>query len=362
MAFTASELQDINNAAMEHFLNKGEVLAQNIEMKPMLKAFDAAAKTFPGGKERVRVNVMAGQGGGSLQGYSGDQQVSYYNPTGTDVAFYPWKEMHIGSVMTYTELKIDGVEVNEDNAGGQSTSNMSGRDEHVLFNLLQTKQSMMAEDYARSMDLLIHGDGSADPLSVAGIQSLIFDSPAVGTTGTLSRVTRPWWRNRAATAAYAGAGGQGAITVNTANGGALIEFLEKEWLQLTRRATVTPRWKFFAGSDFIAGYQKELRANGNYTMTGWQGQGNADGGMDAPKFKGVPIIYDPTLDNLGLSKRAYLIDMSENGIQLQYMTGYRRKKHNPPRPYDRYVIYNGITTTAVMTAKSLSTSAVYDIA
>jgi hypothetical protein len=44
------------------------------------------------------------------------------------------------------------------------------------------------------------------------------------------------------------------------------------------------------------------------------------------------------------------------------MDGQRMQKHNPARPYDRYVMYNGITTTAVMVAKQLNTSAVYDIA
>jgi hypothetical protein len=58
----------------------------------------------------------------------------------------------------------------------------------------------------------------------------------------------------------------------------------------------------------------------------------------------------------------YIIDMSPTGIQLYYMQGNRMKKHNPARPYDRYVMYNGITTTAVMVASRLNTSAVYDIA
>src|SRR5690606_8594345 len=109
------------------------------------------------------------------------------------------------------------------------------------------------------------------------------------------------------------------------------------------------------------GYQKELRANGYYTQTGWQGQNNADGGMDAPRWKGIPIEWDPTLDDLGLSKRLYVIDMGKTGVRLLYMDGQRMKRHHPARPYDRYVMYNGITTTAVMIAKQLNTSAVYDI-
>jgi hypothetical protein len=361
MPFTADEIANINNAALEAYIDKGTVWKQNVANKPMLEAFNASAGRFSGGKDNVSFAVKAGQGGGSLQGYSGDDQVAYYNPTGIKRARFPWKEHHIGMVVTHTELKVDGIEVIESGAD-QRTSAMDGREEHALANLLDEKNDTLGEDYAFSLDRLIHGDGSSDAKALAGIQSIILDSPAVGTTGTIGRVANTWWRNRAATAAYAAAGGQGAITVNTANGGALIEFLEKEWLLLSKYRNGSTKVKIFAGSDWRAGYMKELRANGNYTLNGWQGQNNADGGMDDPKFKGTPIVWDPTLDDLGLSKRAYFIDMGKTGCRVLYMDGERMKKHNPARPYDRYVMYNGITSTAVMIAKQLNTSAVYDIA
>jgi hypothetical protein len=361
MAFTADELSNINNAALEAFIDKGTVWKQNVANKPMLDAFNSAAGSFNGGKDNVSFAVKAGQGGGALQGYSGDDQVSYYNPTGIKRARFPWKEHHIGMVVTHTELKVDGIDV-IDTTADQRTSEMSGREEHALANLLDEKNDTLGEDYAFSLDRLIHNDGSADAKGLAGLQSIILDVPNAGTTGTIGRVANTWWRNRAATAAYGVAGGQGAITSNTASGGALIAFLEKEYLLLSKYRQGSTRLKIFAGSDWRAAYMLELRANGNYSMTGFQGQGNADGGMDDPKFKGIPIVWDPTLDDLGLSKRAYFIDMGRTGVRLLYMDGQRMHKHNPARPYDRYVMYNGITTTAVMIAKQLNTSAVYDIA
>ncbi|MDC6684966.1 phage major capsid protein, partial [Leclercia adecarboxylata] len=110
MPFTADELANIQNSTLEHYINKGTVFKQNVANKPMLKAFNAAAGSFPGGKEFVSFAVKAGQGGGSLQGYTGDDQVAYYNPTGIKRARTPWKEHHMGTVITHTELKIDGVE------------------------------------------------------------------------------------------------------------------------------------------------------------------------------------------------------------------------------------------------------------
>lgn len=360
MAFTADEIADINNGALENYIDKGTVWKQNVANKPMLAAFNESAGRFSGGNENVSFAVKSGQGGGSLQGYSGNDQVSYYNPTGIKRARFPWKEHHIGMTVTHTELKTDGIDITEETVN-QSTSPVDGRETHALVNLLDEKMDTLGEDYAYGLDGLLHGDGSSDTKAIAGIASLILASPAVGTTGTIGRVANSWWRNRAATAAFAAAGGQDDISSASTGGGVLITFLEKEWLQLNKFRSGQTRMKIFAGSDWIAAYQSELRSNGSYSNIGWQGKGNADGGMDAPSFKGTPIIYDPTLDRLSLAKRAYFIDMGRTGVRLLYFNGKRMTKHNPARPFDRYVMYNGITMTGVLIAKQLNTSAVYDI-
>lgn len=360
-AFTPEEIADINAGALQTYIDKGTVLKQDVANKPMLKAFEDAAGSFVTANEFVSFAVGSGYGGGSLQGYSGDDQLTYYNPTGVKRAKFPWKEHFIGMTVTMTELKHDGITV-EERGTTQTPVEQAGREMQALVNLLDEKNEKLGADYAYSLDRLIHGDGTTDTKALAGIRSLILDSPAVGTTGSIGRVANTWWRNRAATAAYASAGGQGAITVNTANGGALIEFLEKEWLQLSKYRNGQTRYRLFAGSDFIAGYQKELRANGSYSQTGWQGQNNADGGMDGPKWKGNPIEWDPTLDDLGYAKRLYVLDMGRKGVRLMYANGQKMMKHNPARPYDRMVMYNGISTTALMIAKQLNTSGVYDIA
>lgn len=359
MAFTSDEIANINNSALENYIDKGKVWAQNIANKPMLAAFNAAAGKFNGGKDYVSFAVKAGQGGGTLTGYSGDDQLNFYNPTGTKRAKFPWREHFIGIQVTHTELKIDGINIIEDGSD-QTTSEMDGREEHVLANLLDEKMDDLGEDYAFSLDRLLHGDGSTDAKAIAGIASIILEAPSLGSTGGLSRVANTYWRNRAATVANAATGGQGAITSATASGGALIEFLEKEWLQLSKYRKGTTKYKIFAGSDFIAAYRKEMRANGYYTMNGLKG--SVDGSQGPAEWKGNPIEWDPTLDDLGLAKRCYVIDMSKTGVRLLYMDGNRMKKHNPARPYDRMVMYNGISMTGVLVAKQLNTSAVYDIA
>jgi hypothetical protein len=360
MAVSPDVLADINAATLKNYIDKGKVWKQNVSNKPMLKDFNQFAGQFGGGKEVVSFRVRDGRGGGALQGYSYDDQVTYYDPATLRPVEFPWKEHHIGVVLTHTELKQDGIDVREDGTD-QTTAAMDGREQFALANRLDEVMDTMGEDYAYSLDRLLHGDGTTDVKAIAGIRSIILDAPATGSTGGLSRVANSWWRNRAATAANASAGGQGAITSSSTGGGALITFMQKEQRQLDRFKTGATRRKRYAGSDFIAAYQAEMRANGSYTNTGWNGK-TVDASMGEPAWDGEPIIYDPTLDDLGLNKRMYVLDMGRAGLRLLYMDGQRMKKHNPARPYDRYVMYNGITMTGVLVAKQLNTSGVYDIA
>lgn len=361
MPFTADELDNILNSTLETNEKRGKVKKQEIQNKPMLKAFDERAKDFPGGKEKVTVGVSSGKSGGSLTGYTHDDTVGYYNPTGTKRPGYNWREHHIGLGITHTELKTDGITVVESNSL-QRTRMQDDREAQALANLLDEKIENYEEDYDVSLDALLHGDGSGDAKALAGIRSLILDNPGAGTTGGLSRTTYTWWRNRAATTAADTAGtGFAPIVSSPANGGSLLQFLQREQRQLSRYSKRRMSKKF-CGSDFIDAVEIELRANGNYAQHGWAGSGSngtVDGEIPAVRFGNVLLQYDPTLDDLGLEKRMYDIDM--RCIVLKYMKGEKKKRHNPARPHNQYIMYRAYTTTGLLTADQLNSSGVYDI-
>ena len=366
MPFTADEIASINNTSLETYIDKGKVWKQDVANKPMLKEFNDRAGKFVGGKDNVSFAVgSAYEPGWGLVGYTGDDQLEHRNPTGIKRARFPWKEHYMGLVVTMTELKTDGIDVIEDGAD-QRTREMGGREAQALANLLDEKNDKMGESYTFSLDRLLHGDGTSDAKALAGIRSIILDVPNVGTTGGINRATNSFWQNDARTAAYATASGNaalGAITSNGANGGALITAMDTADRRRSKYRNGSTTFLRFAGSDFIDAYKAELRANGSYTMNGWgSGRGTPDGSMNDPSHAGVEFIWDPTLDDLGLSKRCYVLDVGRSGLRLLYMDGQRMKKHNPARPYDRMVMYNGISMTGVLIAKQLNTSGVYDIA
>lgn len=353
MAFTVDQITEINNSSLQIFLDKPKVWAQNIQNKPMLDAFQRRAGNFAGGggaDKKVSGGVKSGQSGGTLQGFENDDQLTFYNPTPGKRWAFSWKEHHIGMKLDQTELKANGINVIEDGSD-QSTSDIDGAEEFRLANILDEKNDDLMEDYNKSLETLIHGDGTSDSKALAGVTSLILDAPTTGSTGGISRDVNTWWRNRASL----------GIASATTGGGVLIAKLDQEIRQLARYAGGSENIKWFAGSSFIDAYKNELRGNGYYSFTMSKDSGAPDGSMQDPNHNNMPIVYDPWLDDNSKAKYCYAIDMSKNGIRLLYMNGNRMKKHNPARPYDRMVMYNGITTTAVMVAKRLNSSAVYSI-
>jgi hypothetical protein len=366
MAFTAGEIANIANAALNFYLNKGDTFKQSIQKRPFWDALESKAKTFPGGKGEVSLAVEGDFGAGgtndSVKGYTHDDKVAFYNPANILRANFAWREHHIGISLTHTELKIDGISVVDTN--GERTSNHSQRELTVLVNLLEDKLFALGEQYARGMNTLAYGDGVSDAKALAGIGALVRANPAAGTVGGLSSVDHAFWRNRARTAAYAaavtatpglaGSGGD-AVTSNVADGGALAQVLQFEYRQLARFGGKPTN--AFCGSAFLDALEKELRANGIYSQTGFaSGQDMSIGKLN---FMGTEFVYDPTLDDLNLSKRCYWLDMKN--IKLMKMESEWLKNHTPSRPADQFILYRSITSTGAMIASQLNSSLVIDI-
>ena len=370
MAFTAGELANIANAALDFYFNRGEAFQQALQSRPLVKTFDGStAKTFPGGKGNISLAVQGVYGNGgvndSLKGYTHTDTVTFYNPANIQRVNFPWREMHIGIELTYTELKIDGISVTSE-FGASGISEHSGRDATVLVNLWQNKLFDFGERYARSLNTLLWGDGAADAKALAGIRSIITDDPTVGTVGGLDRsiAANGYWRNRAYTAAMGvavtatpalAAWGGAPVASNPANGGALWQVLQSEMRQL-RRYGGQPN-TFLAGSGFIGKLEIEMRANGYYSDSGFKK--SLDGAMGPVLFDGTTIQYDPTLDDLGLTNRAYWFD--NRHIYLMKMQNEWRKVHNPARPIDQFILARSITSTGQLVAQQANSALVIDV-
>ena len=371
MAFTAGEIASIANASLDYYFNKGGQFDQSIQNKPLLNLLESRKKTFPGGKGNISLAVVGAYGDGSgndvVKGYTHNDAVGFFTPANIKRANYPWREHHIGLTLTHTELKIDGISVVDTN--GERTAEHSKRELTVLVNLLEQKLFSLGEQYARTMNVLMWGDGTTDAKALAGIRfdhqgqprrwrrrrpgpdggnrlHLVAQSGAHRSDGDADR-NHPGRRDLRRRADHA----------NPANGGALLQALQHEYFQLIRyggKPTIA-----LAGSAFIDALMVERRANGYYSMTGFsQSQDISSGDIILPG--GTKVQYDPTLDDLGYSKRLYWFD--PKCIFLMAMEDEWRKDHTPARPYNIFVLYKSITSTGQMVASMLNSSVVVDIA
>ena len=370
MAFTANEIASVANASTDFYFNRGETFKQSVQQRPLLSIMEGAKKTFPGGKGNISIGVKGVSGDGSgndvLKGYTHNDLVNFFTPANIKRANYPWREHHLGITLTHTELKIDGISVTDPGSNGEKTSNHSQREMTVLVGLLEDKLFDLGESYARGMNALAYGDGVADPKAMAGLGFIIPDDPTIGSVGGINVATpgNEWWRSRAYTAAMGAKvtgtpalakWGGGPITPNVADGGALLQVLQAERRQLIRYGGKPDL--FVAGSDFIAAMEKEMRANGVYSMTGFEKK--QDGSMGDMYFSGSPVLYDPTLDDLGKSKRAYWFDTKN--IFLDAMEDEWLHQHTPARPANQFIMYRSITSTGQIVAKQRNSSVVIDV-
>jgi len=354
MPFTALELENIANAVIDFHMDQGKIWSQTIQDKPLLKAMESAKKTFPGGKENITVRVK-GTYTTDIEGYSEDDEVSYGNPANIKTASFPWKEWHSGIKVTMTELKKDGISVN-DSTTGKNTSEHSGREKTALANLLEDKVEDMAEGTARGENLMYWRDGTLDSKLAPGVRSFILDNPASATVvAGIDQSTNTWWRNRSNVNLAAALLTGGAINVATPANQLLVTALQREMRQLRRYGA--PKHLALAGSDFLDAFEQELRAKGNYTLDGWSKSGRIDASVADLAFKGVNLEYDPTLDDEGLSKYLFLLDTKH--IFPMMMEGEDKKRHAPARPENQYVIHRAVTSTGGLVCRKRNSSGVY---
>lgn len=346
MPFTVEEVVSVMNSITDYH-ERGAPEDQIKQKRPLMDAFEKNAKKFPGGREFITTPVRMSYTS-TLNGFSHDDSNPYRNPANNKRAAYPWKELHGGVEITLTELKQEGLSI-EDTAFNGKARNHSDVELMRLTENLEQKYYDLKEGTSRDFARMCILDGTQDPKVFAGVQSFLFKSPAVGLTGGLDRALNPGWRNRTLP----------AFSVASPADMVISRAIQNETRQLQR---YTDTWKpiAVAGSSFIDAWEQELRAKGQVTIVGWAKSGEIDPSVAdiAPKGLGK-VFYDPTFDDLGLAKCLMIIDL--NAIKLRPMEQEDWKEHNPARPPEKYVIYKARTWTGGMSSNRLNSSGVYFI-
>lgn len=349
MAFTQAELDNISAATIEYYF-KGQALPQNIQDKPLLNSLLENKETLGGSEKLTHSVAVKDVGGVTMDGIDSSDEstpLSFTNPTNNKRAVWKLKDHFAGIKMTRQELLENGIQVI-----GQTLEKtvVSKDDKARLINLLKDKTEELVEGIADSNQKRAWDDGTTDPAGFAGIRSIIVDDPTTAVTvGGIDQSTNPSWRNWSNLGIVANA--------NNAGDGVLVRALNADFRQMKRYSS-GHKYKFFAGSDFIDQVNNERYAKGIFTQSGFSD--SQDVSQADFKFNGIPVMYDPYLDDLGFEKRCYLIDM--NAIKFKTLEGEFMKVHTPEGEHDKFVFYKGVSLVGGLSCNRRNSSGVFSIA
>lgn len=368
-------LADIGNLSLTHYL-RGPAVAQTIQDRPLLNILKANQKTFGGAGGASKVIAENVQGAymsdtpGFFQGFSQDDQMSFQQAGNTKQTSWNWYEQASNLIITETDLKIGGITVDDN----MKDSKVSEATIDIVTPLMENHIADFMESWYRSKNLMYWLDGSQDAKQVPGILSIITDAAVSGTVGGLASGNGVrgssatwWWYNRARVGNLAYQVGTGMNAVTSPTGPKITPSPTDQTLTRTLRAEVRQLRRFggkptiaICGSGFLDALDYEVQSKGTYTEEGFMKNGKLETGMAAISMKNLGTFeWDPTLDDLGLSKRCYIIDPTK--ITLRPMAGATDKLRSPTRPYNYYVFLKSITDTSALTCKMRSCHGVYEV-
>lgn len=362
--FSAEQIAHFGAISLDHHV-RGPLHQIGVQEKPLVAKIEGKKKSYSAAKEQLTLGVKFTRGAAGvndgLKGFSHTQTVGFYNPANGLRASYVWREHHMGYTLSETELKTQGILVGDEFG---TPKRRGDRGLTILSHVLDEANADFDIRYAESANALYWDDGTSDASALHGIRAFIRDVPTIGSVGGLSSATHTRWRNRARTnaffvhASFDAAHGGNRVTSSASNGGALLHELDVEMMQL-RRFGGRPN-QALAGSDFIEAMNLEKRANGQYFQQTGEMKNGMDAAIPSAVHAGIKYEYDPTLDDMGRSKFAYIWD--DRHLYLWHLEGDWKRVRNPARPYNQFVMHKSLVSTGQICSDQLDCALVIEIA
>ena len=336
MPFTAEQISYAGKAAIDYIIRKKPEDLYNTD-RPLLKKLQQTKKTFPGAKqyinEKLRITNDA-----NFQWFAPDGQVNYNRKRTLEEANFGWGSAHDGFALTEEELLQNYITVTDNRDAAATTS-----EKHQFINLMRENTETLMLGFKEKLDLDLHRDGTQNADAIPGLDALISTTPLTGTVGGIDRsvaANQPFWSN------------QVKLNVSIAN---LLSEMEIMWRNCTRVGGNSPNC-FLAGTTFIDAYRAATKADmTREVMISQKGGYTLDGGNTGLFYKGIPILWDPVFTDLDTAdspaqewdSRCYL--MNTRFIKLRPAEGQDMVVRRPPRAFDRYTHYWGLTWRGAMT-------------
>jgi hypothetical protein len=356
MPFTTEQLQYGAQAAINWFLRNDPIDQVNIA-HPLIKKLMEEKKPYSGGLQFV-VEQLRYSNDSNFQSYFGDQQVTYNRKRTLQQAKYTWGSFHDGFGLNEDEMTQNGIIITDDK------SNTPSEAEKVqLTNLLQENMETLKLGFQENFDYMVHLDGTQSVTNIPGLDLLVSTTPTVSqVVGGLDQSIYTWWQNTAITG------------ISTATAGNLTQQMEIAWRDCTRYGAMAPNY-ILVGELFLDAYRLDAKNTINRTVFMKDDASPTkldtavgEGIRTGMYFKNIEILWDPAMTVLdGLyaptipwEKRCYFLNTKF--LKLRPIQGHWMVSRTPPRVYDRYVHYFGLTSKAAFTTGKRNAHAVLSIA
>lgn len=347
MPFTAPELARVTDYALQTISRK-EPIDQITKTKPFLDYLlsTKVPSNFTGGVYRERIIVGNDS---NYQNYFGRDQVTYNSRDPARLTSWGWSNFHDGFGYDEDEMLAAGIILTDD-----TEAVASGAEKEILGNKLKESYTALRNGAMVELDKELHRDGTQNAKATPGLDSAISTLPTTGTQGGIAR-SNTYWQNNV------------NLNVSTAN---LLAEMEKSWRLGTLYGGKTPG-RIFAGSLALDAYRAAIKTAGSTQITYMAGKNGTalDGAVTDLTFHGVPIIWDPTLDQLDVDlgvvtypygKRMYFIP--DNTLILRPAKGHWMLQRKPERLPDRYFHYWGLTSKYALTTNRPNATTVLSVA
>lgn len=353
MPFTSLEITEAGKIGLDLYLKNNPIDQVAIE-RPLLKALQGKKSSAPGAKQYI-VEQLRYRYQSNFQWFNGSQVVTYNRRQSIEQASYAWRSAHDGFALDEDRLAQNGIKIDENShAGGKAT------DAEIiqLTDLLKEQTEILRLGFEEKFSQALHLDGTQSADAITGLDALVSLTPTTGTVGGIDRAAggNVWWRNYAIT----------GVTTTTTTGN-ILDYLEVAYRNCVRNGGQPDL--IVAGSDFIDGFRNFMIKT--YGRVDYQGVGifkNVEAGTEMLSFHGKPIVWSPEFYDLqaltgaatSWEKRCYMLNTKH--LKLRPLEGHDMITRKPPRAYDKYEYYLGLTWRGAVTQNRSNAMAVLAIA
>lgn len=282
----------------------------------------------------------------NYQNYHGADQVTHNSRDPVRQAEYTYGSAFDGFYFDEDTLLNKGIQMTDDN-----TASPTKAEALLLADIVEESYRACKESIQLGLAYEALRDGTQSTNAFVGLDALVSTTPTTGTVGGLNAATFTWWRNNA------------NLSITQAN---LATEMEKSFQACIRYGNMGAPDFLVAGQGFCNAYRAAAGQTINrQIMVGEKGGVGMDMAVTNLFFRGIPILWDPTFEELDTvlgaithpwTRRCYFLN--SKALKLRPVKGHWMVQRKPERLPDRFVHYFGKTTKQGMTTNKRNAHAV----